>query len=227
MVRKTKIDTSTENVYLKHISQDSWNETQAYHIENESVWRNIAILAIIALAVVSVYAMYCVNQDKHKTLIFEKDSLGNITTLGLATKTFNVDNKVVAHQLANFIRNLREIPLDINVKRRNIDMVHKMIDPKIREQVDRMIIAQYAKTHDGLILVEINNIKPLEGGVSWQVNWEERVMENGATTSGVTTWSSVIAFKRLDSLEPNVQLINPIGLFITYLHPTEDINKNK
>jgi type IV secretory pathway TrbF-like protein len=226
MVRKTKIDTSTENVYLKHISQDSWNETQAYHIENESVWRNIAILAIIALAVVSVYAMYCVNQDKHKTLIFEKDSLGNITTLGLATKTFNVDNKVVAHQLANFIRNLREIPLDINVKRRNIDMVHKMIDPKIREQVDRMIIAQYAKTH-GLILLISTNIKPLEGGVSWQVNWEERVMENGATTSGVTTWSSVIAFKRLDSLEPNVQLINPIGLFITYLHPTEDINKNK
>ena len=225
MAMKTRFNPADENVYLKHISQDGWNEAQAYHIENESVWRNIAILAIVALAVVSVFAMYYVNQDKHKTLIFEKDSNGNITTLGLATKTFNVDNKIVAHQLANLVRSLREIPLDINLKRRNIDVVHKMIDPKIREQVDKMIIAQYAKVKDGQILVEINNIKPLEGGKSWQINWEEKIMNNGTIADGITTWSSVVTFKRLDSVEPNVQLVNPIGLFVTYLHPTEDIKK--
>ena len=225
MVQKAKFNTDTENVYLKHINQDGWNEIRAYHIENESVWRSIAILAILALAVVSVCAMYYVSQDKHKTLIFEKDKTGNITTLGLATKTFNVDNKIVAHQLANFIRSLREIPQDINIKRRNIDMVHKMIDPKIREQVDKMIIAQYGKVHDGQMLVEINNIKPLEGGRSWQINWTETVIANGTTADITTTWSSVITFKRLDSIEPNVQLINPIGLFVTYLHPTEDINR--
>ena len=87
------------NVFLSHIEQDNWNDIQAYHIENETIWRNIAVLAIIALVIVAIVSMYFVNQDKHKTLIYEKDSLGNVSFLGIATTTFNIDNKVVAHQL--------------------------------------------------------------------------------------------------------------------------------
>lgn len=207
------------NVFLSHIEQDGWNDIQAYHIENESAWRNIAILTIIALVVVAIVSMYLVNQDKHKTLIYEKDSLGNITFLGLATTTFNVDNKVVAHQLANFIVALREVPTDIAVRRRNIDLVHKMIDPKMQEAVDKSIIGQYTIAHETNILVDITSVKPLEGGKTWVISWTERL------SSGVTTnWSTTVTFKKLDTVEPNVQLINPIGLFITYIHPVEDIN---
>jgi type IV secretory pathway TrbF-like protein len=207
------------NVYLKHIEQDGWNDIQAYHIENSMVWRNIAIIAIIALAVVALLSMYLVNQDKHKTLIYEKDSTGNITFLGLATKTFNIDNKVVAHQLANFITALREVTPDIAIRRRNINIVHKMIDPKIQEALDKMIIGQYTKAENNQILVDITSIKPLQGGKSWVINWVEHI----SNTSSTTNWSATITFELLDTVEPDVQLINPIGLFVGYIHPTEDI----
>ncbi len=206
------------NVFLSHIEQDGWNDIQAYHIENSLAWRNIAIIAIFALVVVALVSMYLVNQDKHKTLVYEKDSTGNITFLGLATKTFNIDNKVVAHQLANFIIALREVPSDIAIRRRNIDTVHKMIDPKIQVGLDKMIIGQYTKANSNQILVDITSIKPLQGGKSWVVNWVEHVSELS------TSWSTTVTFELLETVEPDVQLVNPIGLFVRDIHPTQDIN---
>jgi type IV secretion system protein VirB5 len=206
------------NPFLEHIEQDEWNELQAYHIEKEVAWRNIAYVAILALLIVSVLAMYYINQDKHKTLVFEKDSMGNITFLGLANKTLTVDNKIVAHQLANFIVALREVPHDLAIKRRNIELVHKMIDTKLQASVDKRIIAQYTKAANGTIVVDILSVRPLSAK-SWIINWQEH-LENGETSN----WGSTVSFERLDTVEPSIQLLNPIGLFITDINPTEDIN---
>ncbi len=213
-----------QNVYLHQLEKDGWNDIQAYHIENESAWRSVAIVAICALVIVSIFAIYMVNQDKHKVLVFEKDSIGNITTLGLASKTINVDNKIIAHQLANFIIALREVPKDPVLKRRNIDIVHKMMDLAIKAQIDQMFIAQYTKYVDTVIAVDLNQIKPLESGRSWEISWsEEEVLSDGSTGKTIN-YSSVISFIRKDSLDTKTQLVNPIGLLITYIHPVEDIN---
>ena len=213
-----------ENVYLSHIEQEGWNDIRAYHIANESAWRIVAILAIIVLMIVAVYAMYIVNQDKHKTLIFEKDSLGNITTLGLASKTFNIDNKIIAHQLANFIVALREVPKDTMLKRRNIDLVHKMIEPKIRAQVDRLLIEHYTMVADKQIVVEVSSIVPLEGAKSWSVHWFEETLNSNGESVKRQNFSSVITFSKANIIDPETQLANPIGLFIIYIHPVEDIH---
>jgi type IV secretory pathway TrbF-like protein len=213
-----------QNVYLHQLEKDGWNDVQAYHIENESAWRSVAIIAICALVIVSIFAIYMVNQDKHKVLVFEKDSLGNITTLGLASKTINVDNKIIAHQLANFTIALREVPKDAVLKRRNIDIVHKMTDPAIKAQIDQMFITQYSKYIDTVIAVNLNQIKPLESGKSWEISWSEQEVLADGSTGKTTNFSSVISFIRKDSLDTKTQLVNPIGLLITYIHPVEDIN---
>ena len=213
-----------QNVYLHQLEKDGWNDVQAYHIENESAWRSVAIIAIFALLIVSIFAIYMVNQDKHKVLVFEKDSLGNITTLGLASKTINVDNKIIAHQLANFIIALREVPKDAALKRRNIDIVHKMTDPAIKTQIDQMFIIEYSKYVDSVITVNLNQIKPLESGKSWEISWNEQEVLADGSAGKTTNYSSVISFIRKDSLDTKTQLVNPIGLLITYIHPVEDIN---
>ncbi len=219
---KKKLNTDNSNVYLKHIEHDGWNDMHLYHIENQAVWRNLAVLAIIALMVVSICAIYIVNQDKHKTIVFEKDGLGNLITLGLSTQTLSVDNKIVAHQLINFITGLREVPQDINVKRRNIDLVHKMIEPKLRKQIDQMIIEQYTKNKT--IMVAVRSIRPMQGGNSWQIVWDEKYVDSTSNNIESTlSFSSVITFKHLDNITLEVQLVNPIGLFITYINPVQDI----
>lgn len=214
-----------ENIYLSNLEQDSWNDIQAYHIENESAWRILAILAIMALVIVSIFAMNITNQDKHKIIVFEKDGLGNLTTLGIASKTFAVDNKIIAHQLANFIMALREVPKDTVQKRRNIDMLHKMIDTKIRANVDQMLIKQYTRAQDGQITVVLNQIKPLEGGKSWVIGWsEEENLQDIKDVGKVRHYSSVITFNRQDNVDLQTQLINPVGLIVTYLNLVEDVN---
>jgi type IV secretory pathway TrbF-like protein len=214
------------NSYLNHIEQNEWNDIQAYHIENASAWRNIAILAIIALSLIAAYAMYIASQDKHKTLIFEKDSNGNITTLGLASTSFNIDNKMIAHELVNFIMALREVPADIVFKRRNIDLVHKMISPKIQPPIDQMIIDQYNLANGGEITVNVNQIKPLDNtGSNWDISWSETLTTGNGANISTTSWSSIINFKRLTTIPLDIQIVNPIGIFVTSVHPVQDINE--
>jgi type IV secretory pathway TrbF-like protein len=216
-------DNKTTNTYLNQLEEDGWNDIRAYHIASESAWRIVAILAIITLAVVAVYAMYVVNLDKHKTLIFEKDSQGNITTLGLASKTFNVDNKIIAHQLANFILALREVPREPTLKRRNIDQVHKMIDSKIRERVDQLLINQYTGAVDKQIMVQIKSIVPLKEGKSWSLHWLEETQGSNGEVIKQQNFSTIVTFVQASSVDPVIQLANPIGLFITYVYPAQDI----
>lgn len=219
--RESSVD---DNIYLSHIEQEGWNDIRAYHLANESAWRMVAILAIITLMFVAIYAMYIVNQDKHKTLVFEKDTLGNITTLGLASKSFNVDNKVIAHQLANFIIALREVPKDTMLKRRNINLVHKMIESKIRGQIDHLLIEHYTLAGDRQVIVEISSLAPLEGGKSWSVHWFEDILNSSGESVKRQSYSSVVTFTKADMIDPEIQLTNPIGLFISYIHPVEDIH---
>ncbi|MCC2624520.1 MAG: hypothetical protein K0R14_393 [Burkholderiales bacterium] len=221
-MKQKQLKNENSNIYLKHIEQDGWNDMHLYHIENQAVWRNLAILTIIALMIVSIFAMYIVNQDKHRVLVFEKDNIGNLIALGIAAKTLNVDNKIVAHQLINFITSLREVPQDTNVKRRNIDLVHKMTLPNLRKQIDQMIIDQYTKNK--IIMITVKSIRPMQGGRCWQIVWDEKNVDSvGNNLENILSFSSIVTFKRIDDINPEVQLVNPTGLFITYINPVQDI----
>jgi type IV secretory pathway TrbF-like protein len=211
--------TKEKNVFLKHIEEDHWHDIRAYHVENETIWRNIAIMMLFMLIIVAIIAMYFVNQDKHKTLIYEKDDRGNLTLLGIANKSFDIDNKIIAQQLANFIIALREVSIDINIRRRNIKLVHSFINAKLTTSVDKMIIEQYNRVKDDNLAIELLSIKPLEGNNSWVVNWRET-----STKNDVSYWSTTITFNRNDVVDSTVQLYNPAGLVITYVNPVLDIN---
>ena len=216
---------NSSNSFLNHIEQDHWNDIQANSMENESVWKKMAILAFIGLIIVSIYAMFITNQDKHKTIVYREDALGNLQVMGIATSTLKVDNRIVAHQLKYFIEALREVPIDVNLKKRNIDLVHKMIDPKIKSIVDQLLIDQYSKVKDqnGFIEVQINNIKPLEGGRSWEIRWTEKSSGSDKEMGAETSWDATVTFKQLTTSDAATQLVNPAGLYITYINPTQDI----
>ena len=215
------------NSFLKNIENDYWFDSRAYHIENEVFWRRIALICVCLSVVIIFVSMYYINQDKHKVIVYEKNSLGDLTLLGLASKSLKVDNKVIAHQLANFIIALREAPMDIDLKKRNIEIVHKMIFPKMTNTVDQLIINQYKLALNGKINITINKIKPFESGNSWVVNWVEHHTLQDGTNLKPKNFSSIISFKINEDVDYKVQLINPIGIFITYVFPVEDFNDEK
>ncbi|MCX8514036.1 MAG: VirB8/TrbF family protein, partial [Burkholderiales bacterium] len=119
---------SNKNIFLHNLESGSWNDLRSYHRANEGRWRIIAIITIIAMGIVSISAMIMINQDKHKVIVFAQDGMGNLTLLGVANKNLIIDNKIVAHQLANFIYALREVPADLDLKKRNINLIKNMIN---------------------------------------------------------------------------------------------------
>lgn len=215
---------SQQNSYLASIERDSWLDINSIYIERASAWRNLAILAILVALIVSLTALYFINQDKHKVVVFERDSVGNLTALGLASKTMNVDNKMIAHSLVNFVIALREVPPGVNLKRRNIDIVHKMIDPNYIGSIDKLIINQYTIANELNVVVKITSIKPLANTNSWQINWQEDTLNPDGSSASAVAYSSSIHFKLLPVNDTDTQIINPIGLFVDYIDPVQDIN---
>ena len=215
------------NSFLKNIENDYWFDSRAYHIENEIFWKRIAFICVFITVTIILISTYYVNQDKHKVIVYEKNSLGDLTLLGLASETLKVDNKIIAHQIANFITALREVPSDINLKKRNIDIVHKMIVSRMFTNIDQLIINQYKLAYNGKISIVINKIKPFEGGRSWIVNWMEYQTLQDGTILKPKNFSSVVSFTRNENIDYKLQLVNPIGLFITYIFPVEDFNDEK
>lgn len=220
-----KASEHAKNSYLAHIEQSSWNDIQAYHLTKEATWKILAIISVIALAIVATISILLINQNKHKVLVFEKDSLGNLTTLGIATKTFNIDNKVIAHQIANFIIAIREVPKELSMKKRNINLVHSMVAAANVEYFDKLIINQYHNANGRQITITINRIKPIIKDKSWEVNWQEKI-DNEHDINQMRYFSANISFNlTTDILDSEIQLLNPTGILISYFNPVADINQ--
>ena len=175
----------------------------------------------------SIIALYIINQDKHKILVFERNNSGSLSALGIATKTLKIDNLLIAHQLVNFVMAIREVPYDVNMKRRNIDIVHKMSDNKLKEYFNKMFIDRYLKLKNSEVAVEIYSIKPLGNSMSWEIRWHETInYDHQINTTNVFTknWSAVITFKIMELNDIATQIVNPIGLDIVYFNPVEDVD---
>lgn len=222
-------DTANEQVknsYLAHIEQASWNDIQAYHLTKEITWKILAIISVISLLIVSIVSIILINQNKHKVLVFEKDNLGNLSTLGIATKTLSIDNKILAHQLANFIIAIREVPKELSIKKRNISLVHSMVAMANIEYFDKLIINQYHSASGRGVVVTINRIKPIIKDKSWEVNWQEKI-DNDRGINDIKYFSANIVFSlATEVLYPEIQLLNPTGILISYFNPVADINQH-
>ena len=212
------------NTYLENIEYKGFSDLRAYHIANERSWRLLALVAILAMSFVSAYAIYTINQDKHKVIVFERDSDNNLIALGIAARSLKVDNKLIAHQLAIFINALREVPLDNNLKKRNINIVHKMVLSKLKNQLDNMLIKSYTDNHDKVVNVIIDRILPLQGNKSWSIHWHEETYNYSGELLNKTSYSSIISYIFENNTDMETNLINPLGMFINYINPVQDIN---
>jgi type IV secretory pathway TrbF-like protein len=218
---------TNKNIFLHNLENGSWNDLRSYHRANEGRWRIIAIITIITMGIVSIASMIMINQDKHKVIVFTQDGLGNLTLLGMASKTLTIDNKIVAHQLVNFIYALREAPADLDLKKRNINLIKNMIMPQLNKSIDKLLINQYLKAGRGKIFVTIKQIKPFENEKSWLISWQEQLYSPEGNLMKQQNYSSVVSFQHNSNIDNQMQLINPVGLFVSYINPVEDVNDEK
>lgn len=212
------------NTFLESIEYKGFSDLRAYHIANERSWRFFAFIAIFAMIIVSAYAIYTINQDKHKVIVFERDNDNSLIALGIASKSLKADNKLLAHQLALFISALREVPLDNYIKKRNINTIHKMVIPKIKNQLDNMLIKSYSENRDKAVNVVIDRILPLQGNKSWSIHWHEETYSTSGELLNSASYSSIVSYVFEQSMDTETNLINPLGMFINYINPTQDIN---
>ncbi|MCX8515274.1 MAG: VirB8/TrbF family protein, partial [Burkholderiales bacterium] len=86
---------------------------------------------------------------------------------------------------------------------------------------------QYLKAGRGKILVMIKQIKPFENDKSWLISWLEQLYTPEGNMIRQQNFSSVISFHQNNNIDNQMQLINPAGLFISYINPVEDISDEK
>ena len=96
-----------------------------------------------------------------------------VMPFGIPNRELNVDNGMIANQLAVFVENLRQVPSSEAQRKRFENQVKMMSTPSLfTSKLLPMLTDEYTSMGSGEQLVEIKTILPM-GKNLWEVEWVE------------------------------------------------------
>lgn len=199
-----------DNPYLNN--RNDWNELLGREKANAAMWRMFSLL-LIGVTIFAIGGMiYAAKLPRVVPFLFKEDGSGGITALGIPNTQFRVDNRLLANQLAIFIRGLREVPEALEMRRNNIHVVRSMASEQLfTRQLSAMMKSEYTDIGGNEQSIIIKSILPISQE-TWEVDWIEN--KDGVQMG---RYKASINFKRLPiplNSNSNQLILNPLGLSI-------------
>lgn len=206
---------SKDNPYFDN--KKDFNDRVAIYKANASMWRVFGLISLLICGACIGGLIYIANQPKTVPFLFKEDGSGGITALGIPNTVMRVDNKLIANQLATFIIALRQVPVDLELRKQYVRRVKMMTTSELfNNQLVAMFKSEYKNINsDNSIKVSINTIEPIAKN-TWQIDWTQSV--NSIATG---KYSAIVTYERDATItDPTLMIFNPLGIII------KDININ-
>ncbi|MCG8596679.1 MAG: conjugal transfer protein TrbF [Kiloniellales bacterium] len=200
-----------------------WDERMGSARLQARNWR-YACFGSLALAVGLAGGLVAVASDSRITpYVVEVDQLGMVQAVGPAIKPYEPSDAQIAHHIARFVENVRSLPLDPIVLRRNWDEAYAYTTDKAA-----ITLNEYGREADPFgavgersVSVEIASVVRASDD-SFQVKWHERTYVNGAlaTTERYTAILSIVTQQPRDVVALRK---NPLGIYVHGLNWSRDL----
>ena len=216
----SKLEHSTdENPYFNEIK--GYLDIRSADRANAAMWRMIAfILSFITLLAVSGM-IWLSSQSKFIPMVFYTDQNGAMGFGGIANQRLKITQPMIANQLKDYIIDLRQLPLDDDLRNQYLRQVKMMTVPDLfNNTLVPAIMERYKSNVGRSIKVNITNVYPVnKGQTTWTVEWDETV---GSTTIG--SFKGSISFT-LDStiVDPLILLYDPLGMVINDVNINQEV----
>ena len=187
-------------------------------------WR-YAFFGALALSVGLAGGLVVVAADSRITpYVIEVDTLGTVQAVGPAIKPYEPTDAQIAHHLARFIENVRSLPLDPIVLRRNWDDAYAYATDKAAITLNEYGRESNPFTSVGerSVSVEVSSVVRASDE-SFQVKWRERAYVNGALAT-IERHTAILSVVTQQPRDVVTLRRNPLGIYVHGLNWSRDLS---
>ena len=153
----------------------------------------------------------------------EVDRLGDVHAVGAAAEAYTPSDAQIAYQLAQFLTNVRSLPLDPIVVRQNWLAAYDYTTDRGAASLN-----DYARANDPFgkvgkltIAVEVTSVVRASPD-SFQVRWIERRYEQGAL-AGTDRWTGILSIVLQPPTTEERLRKNPLGIYVNGLNWSREL----
>ncbi|MDA4848790.1 conjugal transfer protein TrbF [Hoeflea poritis] len=186
-------------------------------------WRLMAFGCLTLSLLLSSGVIWQAGRSTITPYVVEVDRLGDVRTVGPATEAYEPTDAQIAYHLARFIENVRSLPIDPVIVRKNWLRAYDYTTTRGANGLN-----DHARVHDPFskvgkrtIAVDVTSVVRSSDD-SFDVRWREQTFENGslADTAHYTAVLS-IAIQRPRTEEALRK--NPLGIYVHSLNWSKDL----
>lgn len=204
-----------------------WEEREGKIVVQNYNLRRLNILQlVINLLLVGAIVFLATKSSVQPFVVFANPENGEVWHVGTAeeAKSTEPTEAMKKYFMANFVKKVREIPLDPVVYKKNLttgfSFMTRDAANKLQVQLENEKVSE--KLGHDTITVNIVSIIPIEGGSSYQVRWTEEEFGIGTGQKSLTPYSGVFTAQQIKSDDEKQLAINPIGFYISDFNWSKD-----
>jgi len=216
----TEKNKNIESPYLA--ARREWNERYGDFIVAARTWRLATFLSFAVSLILAAGSIYLASQSVLVPYIVELDHTGKPAQVTLAGQelTERQQDLVIRSQLAQFIKDVREVSRDVELQNLAIKRTYAFLS---RQHPSFFAVLEFQKKNlhgrDSLaakglsVMVEISQILKLSQG-SWRVEWlEYRKAAQGPSVEPIRM-VAVLTVQIGGEVHEETLLLNPLGLYV-------------
>ena len=204
-------------------AQQCWDDRLGSARVQAKNWRLVAMGAV-GLALVATGAfIWQVNRTTLTPFVVEVDAIGEVRSVGPAIERYQPTNAQIAYHVAHFIQNVRSLPSDAVVVRKQwLDAYDYTTDR------GAAVLNDYARENDPFarvgqdtVAVEVSSVVRISEN-SFQVRWLERTYTNGAVTNA-DRWTAIVSLLIKQPADEVRLRKNPLGIYVDGLNWSREL----
>ena len=182
--------------------------------------RRISVLLCVVILVLTAGIVIQSLKSSVKPYVIEVDSTtGLVKNVGLVQEQeYNPTDAEIKYFLGQFIRNVRELPLDTVIYKQNINTAYAFLTKNAAGKLNSVFANDEELTKNigkKTVIVKINTVLPIAGSPnSWQVRWNEESYILGSDKKTTANMSAVITIAVKAPTDENTLQINPLGIYV-------------
>ena len=200
---------SSSNPYLN--VQRKWDDRYGTEVKEKKVWQIFSIVSLSLNIVLVAAVTYYGTRSQFIPYALKTTDSSPIIEVSRLDATSEIDPKIIASQLAQFVSDVRTVTTDGKLKKKMTERVYSMCS-STDGAISLNTVQEWLKKNDPFEIAKVMNISvtvtsvmALNSTNTYQIQWTETAIVNGlerekinwtglfeATKKNLTTWTEIL-----------------------------------
>lgn len=188
-------------------------------------WRLMAFGCLGLTLLSSAGLVWQAGQSQVTPYVVEVDRLGDVHAVGAAAQAYQPNDAQIAYSLAQFINNVRSLPLDPVVVRQDWLNAYDYTTDRGAAVLNDFARANdpFGKVGKQTVAVEVTSVVRASPD-SFQIRWIERRYEQGALVS-TDRWTGILSIVLQPPRSEERLRKNPLGIYVNGLNWSRELGQ--